>query len=424
MTSTSFVSHPHKSDAAAPARTASAPSQSARLVLSLLQRITVGSLTVHDPQGVISQFGKEMTEPAVVVRLHNWNMLEAALKNGDIGFAETYMDGDWTCDNLSGLIELMCLNRAAMESAIYGSWWGRLAYRVKHFLNRNTRAQAQKNIQAHYDLGNDFYKLWLDRSMTYSSALFSAPTQSLYDAQLAKYQRIIDTLQLRANDKVLEIGCGWGGFAEQATETGAHVTGLTLSPEQRDYATARLQYGLQAAAPRGTAHFLLQDYRDTIGQYDHIVSIEMFEAVGEAFWGDYFKALKRNLKPGGRAMVQSIVIDDALFERYRVGTDFIQQYVFPGGMLPSPSVFRSEAAKAGLQVVGAHAFGRDYARTLREWRGLFMSKLTQVQALQPQNGLQAFDTRFIHLWEFYLAYCEGAFDAGNTDVMQFELAHA
>jgi cyclopropane-fatty-acyl-phospholipid synthase len=411
------VSHEEHATPVAP------PGRGVRLVLSFLKRIEVGQLTLIDPHGTAHHYGQSTQEtvgsPHAKVRLKNWNALKAALKNGDIGFAESYIAGDWSSDDPAVLIELLCRNRAVIDNAIYGSWLGQLAYRIKHWLNRNTKAQAQRNIQAHYDLGNAFYALWLDPSMTYSSALFQGRSLTLQEAQTAKYRRIVEVLDIKRADRVLEIGCGWGGFAEEAMRSrAAHVTGLTLSAEQRGYAMQRL-----AGLP-GKADIQLTDYRDLQGQFDHIVSIEMFEAVGEAYWPAYFNALKRNLKPAGRALVQTITIDDVLFDRYRVGTDFIQQYVFPGGMLPSPAVFRREAHRAGLKVVDTLSFGRDYARTLRAWREGFMAKLQEVRALQPQNGLAAFDAEFIRLWEFYLAYCEGAFEAGNTDVMQFELAHA
>ena len=391
----------------------------ARAIFSFLRRIEGGTLTVEGPHGFHQTFGHAGSGRAVRITLADWDVLQRCLKSGDIGFAETWMEGRWQCDDVPGLIELFCRNRSAMEGAIYGSWLGNLAYRIRHWLNANTRKRAKKNIEAHYDLGNQFYRLWLDASMTYSSALFEGDaTLSLQDAQLAKYRRILRALGVKPGDRILEIGCGWGGFAETAIrECGAHVTGLTLSTEQLEWARARLD-----AAGLGTqAQLLLVDYRDfedkVHGGFDHIVSIEMFEAVGEQFWDAYFAAVKRNLKPGGRALVQSITIDEALFARYRVGTDFIQQYIFPGGMLPSPTEFLARAAAAGLTSAGSLRFGRDYAETLKRWRAAFMGVLPQVRE-------QGFDQRFVRLWEFYLAYCEGAFNAGSTDVVQFELRHA
>jgi cyclopropane-fatty-acyl-phospholipid synthase len=348
----------------------------------------------------------------VTLTLKNWDICNATLKSGDIGFAETFIDGNWSTDNLPGLIEIFVRNRHAVDAAIYGTWWGSLLYRVKHLFNRNSRSGSRKNIHAHYDIGNDFYKLWLDPSMTYSSALFSnGHADTLQAAQSAKYRRILNELQLPPQARVLEIGCGWGGFAElAASSAGAHVTGLTLSTEQLDFAHQRL-------ADAGVADQValrLQDYRDTDDQFDAIASIEMFEAVGEAYWPSYFACIARNLKPNGRACIQTIVIADELFERYRKGTDFIQQYIFPGGMLPSPSAFRRQAEQHGLRVVNAFTFGLDYARTLDEWRSAFKEQLPQVRA-------QGFDDRFLRTWEFYLAYCEAGFRAQSVDVAQFTL---
>ena len=397
----------------------------ARIMFGFLSRLEGGMLIVNGPDGFEETYGHEAGGHeagsheagghAVRITLNDWDVLKACMKSGDIGFAETYMQGRWQCDDIAGLIKLFCHNRAAMDEAVYGSWFGSLMYRLKHFFNANTRSGSKKNIEAHYDLGNDFYRLWLDPSMTYSSALFGGDfTRSTEAAQLEKYRRILRTLDLKRGQHILEIGCGWGGFAEIAIrEFGVRVTGLTLSHEQLAYASSRLR----KAGLSDHADFRLTDYRDLDAQFDHIVSIEMFEAVGEQYWDTYFAAVKRNLRPGGRAVIQSITIDEALFARYRVGTDFIQQYIFPGGMLPSPSEFRARAARAGLTAVEGVRFGLDYAETLRRWRAQFMGVLPQVQALK-------FDPRFIRLWEFYLAYCEGAFEAGSTDVIQFELAHA
>ena len=348
----------------------------------------------------------------VSLELKNWNMFSAALRSGDIGFAESYIDGDWASSDLAGLIELLVRNRADIESLVYGSWWGNLAYRIRHLLNRNSKSGSRKNIHAHYDIGNPFYQLWLDPSMTYSSALFTeAAGGNLELAQAAKYRRILDQLELAPGARVLEIGCGWGGFAEMAARgAGARVTGLTLSTEQLAYARKRIE----RAGLADQVDLQLCDYRDSTGQYDAIASIEMFEAVGESYWPSYFECLARSLKPGGRACVQTIVIADELFERYRKGTDFIQQFIFPGGMLPSPSVFARLAAEHGLQVVDQFAFGIDYADTLVAWRKAFHARLDAVRA-------QGFDERFILTWEFYLCYCEAAFRARNTDVMHFTL---
>lgn len=402
---------PSATAASLPARARQQPiPSSARVALRLLARIRHGTLHLRTPAGEHLAFGEGGVP--VTLELHNWTVFAAALRSGDIGFAESYIAGDWHTSSLPGLLELLANNRAQVESALYGSWWGRLAYRVRHLLNRNSRAGSRKNIHAHYDIGNDFYKLWLDPSMTYSSARFTAASGAdLSLAQAEKYRAVLGQLRLRPGQRVLEIGCGWGGFAEVAArEAGALVTGLTLSEQQLAYARRRLQ----DAGLAQMADLQLCDYRDSDGQYDAIASIEMFEAVGEAYWPSYFGCIARNLKPGGRACVQTIVIADELFERYRKGTDFIQQYVFPGGMLPSPQVFTRMAEESGLVVTREFAFGIDYADTLAAWRTAFHANLDAVRA-------QGFDETFIRTWDFYLAYCEAAFRARNTNVMHFTL---
>jgi cyclopropane-fatty-acyl-phospholipid synthase len=387
------------------------PNASARMVLRLLTKLQHGCLQVELPDQRVIQCGHGQPQANLVV--HDWRVCEAVLKRGDIGFAESYMDGHWTSHDLVSLMNVLILNRNALDHVVYGTWWGSLYYRIKHWFQGNTRQQARKNIQAHYDLGNDFYQLWLDPSMTYSSALGVAQAPSLEAAQHAKYQRVLDELQLPEGAQVLEVGCGWGGFAELATAAGSKLLGLTLSTEQQQYAQQRL-----ARLGRSEqAEFCLQDYRDTQGQFDGIASIEMFEAVGEEYWPTYFAAIARNLKPKARAVIQTITIADGLFERYRRSTDFIQQYIFPGGMLPSPSVFRRQAEQAGLTVVNELAFGLDYAATLRQWRHDFMAQLDAVRQ-------QGFDARFVRMWEFYLAYCESAFRQENTNVYQFTLVRS
>ncbi|MBC7453240.1 MAG: class I SAM-dependent methyltransferase [Massilia sp.] len=389
---------------------ATAPPASAKILLKLLARLQHGALLLHTPDGACVHYGDASTP--IVLELKNWNLVKAALRSGDIGFAESYIAGDWSTSNLAGLIELLARNRAAIEALVYGTWWGSLAYRLKHLFNRNSRAGSRKNIHAHYDIGNPFYQLWLDASMTYSSALFTAESgDNLELAQAAKYRRILDQLALAPGARVLEIGCGWGGFAEMAArDAGSMVTGLTLSNEQLAYARARIE----RAGLSDQVDLQLCDYRDSAGQYDAIASIEMFEAVGESYWPSYFECIARSLTPGGRACVQTIVIADALFDRYRKGTDFIQQFIFPGGMLPAPAVFARLAAKHGLTIVDQFSFGIDYANTLVAWRQAFHARLDAVRA-------QGFDERFILTWEFYLCYCEAAFRAGNTDVMHFTL---
>jgi cyclopropane-fatty-acyl-phospholipid synthase len=393
-----------------------------RLVFSLLEGLRGGLLEIRLPDGTSGLFGDG--EHGLVMQVRDEAVFGRVLARGDIGLAESFLDGQWECSDLTALLTLLARNRDVLGRAVYGAWRGLLAARLRHWLNGNSRRGSARNIMAHYDLGNDFYALWLDPGMSYSSALFgetnvgragtketgateNGSPDALFAAQQAKYRRILDRLAAHAGQRVLEIGCGWGGFAELAVADGLAVTGLTLSPAQLEWARRRVPQ----------AELRLQDYRETgkSGErYDHVVSIEMFEAVGERYWPDYFRTIAAVLKPGGRALIQSIVIADELFARYRRGTDFIQQYVFPGGMLPSRTVFREAAQKQGLQVSGEFAFGLDYARTLACWRDAFEANWPRIAAL-------GFDERFRRLWRMYLAYCEAGFLSGNVDVVQFEV---
>ncbi|MFY7865132.1 class I SAM-dependent methyltransferase [Roseateles sp.] len=388
----------------------------ARTVFKLLSHLRHGSLDVQLPDGGSIHFGAAPgsdDSPRAAFRIRDWSVCAAALRSGDIGFAESYMAGHWSSPDLRALLELFLRNRAVLDEVIFGSWWGSALHRLRHLFNRNSRAGSRKNIHAHYDIGNDFYKLWLDPSMNYSSAWFDGnPKQSFTEAQNAKMSRALQECGVRAGDRVLELGCGWGAVAETATrDFGAHLTGVTLSHEQLAWAHDRLQQ----AGLSERADLRLQDYRDISDPaFDAIVSIEMFEAVGREYWDGYFKTVHAKLKPGGRACIQTITIRDDLFDRYSRSSDFIQQYIFPGGMLPSPSQFRAHANKAGLRISNELAFGQDYAQTLHLWRETFLRQEAKVRE-------QGFDTRFVRLWEFYLAYCEAAFATGNTDVMQFTL---
>lgn len=391
----------------------------ARLIVRLLQELSVGSLTVRFPDGLSSRFGQGAPHAEMI--LSSWKTCDAILKRGDIGFGETYIAGSWSTPDLLALMNVMVANRNAIEAVVHGSWWGRILYRLRHLQRRNTRAGSRKNIHAHYDLGNDFYRLWLDDSMTYSSALFGdardasdacarSDFEALPRAQRAKYDRILDELQLAPGARLLEIGCGWGGLAETAARREWSVTGITLSKAQLAWARERISD--RRLDERVTLE--LCDYRDVPGTYDGIASIEMFEAVGEPYWASYFECLRRLLKPGGRAAIQTITIAEPLFSGYRKRSDFIRQYIFPGGMLPSPAAFRAAARAAGLCVVGEYAFGQDYARTLAAWFDRFVQNERAVRAA-------GFDTAFIRTWSFYLAYCAAAFRFGNTDVIHFTL---
>ncbi len=387
----------------------------ARAVFRLLKNLKHGTLDIQLPDGSGLHFGQASDGGLrASMRLINWNVCGAAMRSGDIGFAESFIAGDWTSPDPAALLKLLIANRSEVESLVYGTWWGALLYRVKHWLHRNSRSGSKKNIHAHYDLGNEFYRLWLDATMNYSSAWFEGDrARPMEDAQWAKVRRALIECGVKPGDRVLEIGCGWGALAEcAAREFGATVTGVTLSSEQLEWAKKRLA---DAGLP-GDLRF--QDYRDlntgNDAPFDAIASIEMFEAVGREYWPSFFETVSSQLKPGGKACVQSIVIRDDLFERYVHSTDFIQQYIFPGGLLPSPTEFRKAAARAGLRVVGELTFGLDYAETLLRWRHRFLSQEGPVRQL-------GFDCRFMRIWEFYLAYCEAAFTMGNTDVMQFTL---
>ncbi len=388
------------------------PPRVARLLLAILARLHAGQLDLITPDGRLHVFVGETPGPQALLRIQDWRVCADVLRAGDIGFAESWIQKRWDTPDLAKLLGLAAANHAALGAAVYGRWWGSLFYRLRHLLHRNSRARAKRNVHAHYDLGNAFYALWLDPSMTYSSAMFEGRMNgSLDEAQATKYERILEQLEVKAGDAILEIGCGWGGFAEHAVRTrGCKVHGITLSREQLVYARERLRN----AGCGELATIELRDYRDVKGEFDHIVSIEMFEAVGEKYWPQFFRVVRDRLKKGGRAIVQTISIADELFARYRVGTDFIQQYIFPGGMLPSEEVFRDRASQQGLLVGGSVAFRHDYAETIRRWRQRFNARLTDLYAL-------GFDERFVRTWNFYLAYCEAGFRAGTIDVLQVTL---
>ncbi|MBS1207891.1 MAG: Cyclopropane-fatty-acyl-phospholipid synthase [Proteobacteria bacterium] len=385
--------------------------RAAILVLRMLESIEGGSLVLRLPDASQRIVGSGVLVATLYVQ--DWYVFERIISHGSIGFAEGYMAGLWRTDHLPALLTLLAKNRPALERAIHGNALRLAMHWLWHRLRPNSKRGARKNIEAHYDLGNDFYREWLDESMSYSSALYATPEQSFEEAQLEKYRHALRTLEAKPGQHILEVGCGWGGFAEIATlEFGCRVTGLTLSHEQLAWARERAQ-------KKGFAdktEFVLRDYRDERGQYDHIVSIEMIEAVGESYWPSYFSQLCALLKPDGRVVVQAITIADELFEHYRKDVDFIQRYIFPGGMLPSPEIFRMQADKARLAVHKAHAFGLDYARTLNEWLQRFNAKIDKVRE-------QGFDERFVRMWQFYLAYCEAGFRARSTDVYQFVLRH-
>ena len=388
-----------------------------KTLLGILAKLNHGYLKMTLPNGEVREFGSPSNPLCADIQIHEWSVFRQVMSHGDIGFAESYIRGEWNTSDLQAILELAICNRTILEKAIYGSWIGSILYRLKHWLRDNSKAGSRKNIHAHYDLGNAFYSLWLDPTMSYSSAWFSeGAKQTLADAQRAKIKRILDSLHTKPGDHVLEIGCGWGGLMEEALLSERSITGLTLSTEQKAYAENRLR---KIQLPTNTSKSFevrLQDYRDCQEQFEGIASVEMFEAVGENHWPEYFQTVAKCLKAGGKACIQTIVIAEELFERYRHNTDFIQQYVFPGGMLPSRTSFKASAAKAGLQIDEEFAFGSDYAKTLCLWRDSFNQKLHEVRQL-------GFDEAFIRLWNFYLMYCAAGFAQRNIDVVQFTLSH-
>ncbi|QDZ07403.1 class I SAM-dependent methyltransferase [Sphingomonas panacisoli] len=384
-----------------------------RRVLARIDRgIAAGAITASLPGDVPRRVGGRVAGPEAIVILHSWRSLWRLATGGSAGWYEAWAAGEWESPDPVALFELFTLNRHTLARAARAQGLGRWLRRQWHRARHNDRAGAKRNIVEHYDLGNEFYELWLDPSMTYSSALFAAPDQSLEDAQNAKLQAIFDRTGCGPGDRILEIGCGWGSFAETAARAGAKVHGITLSGEQKAYAAERL------ARQDLAGEITLTDYRDVTGTYDGVASIEMVEAVGAEYWRDYLTTIARALKPGGRAAIQYISIDDAIYEDYASNVDFIQRYVFPGGMLLSESRFRAIAERVGLTWQDRHGFGRDYAETLQRWRAAF-DAVVAAGSLPPR-----FDRRFIGLWRYYLMYCEGGFRGGAIDVAQVTLVKA
>jgi cyclopropane-fatty-acyl-phospholipid synthase len=374
----------------------------------VLSSIEYGTLNFVAPNGEVTTVRGPKPGPRARFVVHDWAVLKRVAARGDIGLGEDFIAGAWETDDVEKLATFFLLNMAQFEPLANGSFINQLLFRVHNtFVRRNSVSGSRRNIQDHYDVGNDFYSLWLDKSMTYSSALFGDADVALEDAQRNKYERILSRFQKRAAS-VLEIGCGWGGFAERAAQELHRVTGLTISPAQHRFATSRL---------KGAADIRLEDYRNARGRFDMIVSIEMFEAVGEQYWPQYFQTVAERLKEGGRAVIQTISIRDDLFDVYRRRSDFVRHYVFPGGMLPSLQRFCEEAERAGLQIAGVFSFGKDYAKTLRAWSARMQEKSAEITAL-------GHDERFLRNWQFYLGICAAAFSVGRTDVSQVELVRA
>lgn len=380
-------------------------------VFDLVGKLNSGRVDFILPDG--RRFRAEGSKPGPVaeVTINNPDVFARLVREGDLGFCDAYLDGWWTTPDLQAFMDFIHADNDDMYDGFPGMALVRAWEKARFWFQSNTKRQALKNISYHYDLGNDFYSLWLDDTMTYSSALFNTSQESLEKAQIAKYASMVDQMGVKPGDHVLEIGCGWGGFAEYAAkERGLKVTGLTISKEQLDYANKRIKNkGLS-----DKVNLKLQDYRDETGVYDGVASIEMFEAVGEKYWPVYFDKIKQCLKPGKQATLQIITIQDARWDVYRKSVDFIQKYIFPGGMLPSPSVLRQEIHRAGLSVQHSIEFGKSYSQTLRRWFEVFNNKWDNISAM-------GFDDRFRRMWNFYLTSCAATFESGNCDVTQITL---
>lgn len=377
-------------------------------VMDVVQRLERGRLDIRLDDGRIFRAEGQQPGPVAELQVHHPDLFSRLIREGDLGFCDAYLENWWSTPDLQAFMDLVHLGNDTIYDGFPGMSLVRAYERMRFWLRRNNRVQARKNISYHYDLGNDFYGLWLDDTMTYSSALFKTGQESLEAAQIAKYASMLDQMQAEPGDHILEIGCGWGGFAEYAAkERGMRVTGLTISQEQLIYARERIE----KAGLSDRVTFKMQDYRDETGSYDGIASIEMFEAVGEKYWPAYFRTVRERLKPGRNATLQIITVADRRWEVYKRGIDFIQKYIFPGGMLPAPSVLRDQIERAGLNVAGSIEFGSSYDLTLRRWHETFNEKWDEISKL-------GFDDRFRRMWNFYLTSCAAAFDSSNVDVTQ------
>lgn len=373
--------------------------------LETCAQIRNGSLRLRTPEGEVHDFGQGA--PFAEMQINDWSVVTAIASRGDIGLGETYIEGLWDTPSIEDVTIVALQNLEELSDYAYASFWNSLKFRVvDRLLRANSKRGASRNIRSHYDVGNEFYQLWLDESMTYSSAIFAPNDTDLHRAQNRKYDRVLD--RLGNGERVLEIGCGWGGFAERAVDRGRDVTGLTISPSQKGYADARLD---------GRAEIRLQDYRECNGKYDSIASIEMIEAVGQNYWPKYFATIKARLSDQGRAVIQAITVQDSYFDTYRRSSDFIRHYTFPGGMLLSNQVIADQARMAGLKVLDSHAFGADYARTCSMWNNRMEQKTNRILKL-------GYDEKFVRNWRFYLGICAASFAVKQTDVVQVELAHA
>jgi cyclopropane-fatty-acyl-phospholipid synthase len=383
-----------------------------RLLAAMLRRAQHGMIRIAGPDGTSYEQQGPHDGPVAALHIRRWRALRRLIFGGALGFAESYLDGEWDTPELASVLRYGAVNLDTTNDSLPGSPWSRLKARLTHLAQPNTKTGAKRNIQRHYDLGNDFYRRWLDSTMTYSAAIFETPADELAKAQVNKFRCIANLLDLKPDHELLEIGCGWGGFARWAAkEIGCRITAITISPAQHDFA----QRGVQSEGLGERVTVRQQDYRDVTERFDRIASIEMFEAVGERYWPVFFNQIFDRLKPGGVAALQIITIADEIFDSYRRKVDFIQRYVFPGGMLPSLAALRRQAKDAGLEWRADSGFAAHYALTLAQWRHRF-------EAVWPELRQLGFDERFRRMWNYYLAYCEVGFSLGRIDLKQVALA--
>jgi cyclopropane-fatty-acyl-phospholipid synthase len=377
------------------------------LIWLALENADCGSIKIILPDGLEKNFKGKNLGPEASIIIKNYQLIDAIISGGDVAFGEAYIKGMWDSSDLSELLTFLTANSCALENFFHARKFKSFVLFLRSFFTKNTKRGSKKNIQAHYDLGNDFYELWLDKTMTYSSAIFNNEALPLEDAQRAKYQNILSKLR---SETILEIGCGWGGFAEAAAKVNKKITCLTISERQQEYAARRIaKQNLDQLAK-----IKLQDYREEKGVYDNVVSIEMFEAVGQEYWNKFFQVVKNSLKPSGKAVLQIITIDEQVFKDYKNRVDFIQKHIFPGGVLPSKTKIRELAKNHGFKINDEFCFGQDYSKTLAIWLKNFDAKYEQIKSL-------GFNDEFIRKWRFYLCYCIAGFNSKRTDVVQFEL---
>ena len=376
------------------------------LFISTLKKCSKGSIKITNPKGEITEINNNLDVTADI-KINDWSIINNLIKNGDVGFASDYRDGNWSSTNLKDLFTFVIINDKTLSKLLFGQIITRFFSNIKYIFNKNTIKGSKKNIEAHYDLGNEFYKIWLDKSLTYSSALFTDENTSLFDAQMNKYKRINDILKTHRDNKLLEIGTGWGGFMSYAKNNFDSLDSITISKEQ--YSFSR-----EVHKDNSNISIRYEDYRNINSTYNSIVSIEMFEAVGQKYWDTYFQKINSLLVKNGRAVIQTITIDDKLFDAYRNSTDAIRTFIFPGGMLPSPSIFSKYAKNNGFKIIDKFSFGESYSKTLDVWHDIFKSNIDNISKLN-------FDDKFIRIWEYYLTSCSSSFINERTNVYQFTL---